>query len=385
MAPLTFKKEAEALPAFAWFGLGLAGLHLLSLYFWWSMIPELTTAMNGYCWPAFPACESLRPFSSVSIFGIRAIYLIAGLSCAGFFALKKWIPAWWTLLACELLKLFIFAQDFRFMGNYHYILFLFGFVFLFLPQRMSVIPALWVLVYVSAGALKLNSEWISGAALDRVPIWGDRFVSELQVYVIFIEIVLSWLLLSRTRAFFWIAVFHLACFHAASYFIVGFYYPAICFVILGFLVWLSRASFPLPRPQGRAAWILLIVFVIAQARFHLASKDGALTGVGRLGALNMFDVSSDCEAYAELSGPGGVRTEVSTTPKGEALRIQCDPVIFANFARQICDQVKRGEMDGEQLIFQAYSRRSSDWNWRRIFNLKTDCRGGVSLIPQGES
>jgi hypothetical protein len=382
---LTFKREAQEVPALAWFGMSLAALHLVSLYFWWSAIPAFTSTLNGFCWPAFPACESLRPFSYALVFGMRAAYLTAALAAGGLFGAKKWIPAWWALLACEAIKLFIFAQDFRFMGNYHYILFMFGFVFLFLPKRISVIPALWVLVYVSAGALKLNAEWISGAAFRDLPPWGDRFLPELQTYVIFIEVVIAWLLLSRTRAFFWIAVFHLACFHAASYFIVGFYYPVICFVILGILVWYARERFPLPRPQGRAAWVFLLLFVLAQVRFHLASSDGALTGVGRLGALNMFDVNSDCEAYAELESSKGIRIEVSTTPKGEAMRIQCDPVIFANFAHQICAQVQRGEMEGRQLLFQAYSRRSSDWTWRRIYNLKTDCRSGVSLVPQGES
>jgi hypothetical protein len=387
LGALRFKFEAEATPSLGWLGAGLAGLHLLSLYFWWGMFETHLTNPIGYCWPLFPACEVLRPFSDYAIWAVKGVWALTSLIAAGLFLGKKWKAGWWALLACELLKLFVFAQDYRFMGNYHYILFVFGFVYLFIPDRVRLLPLLWVLVYVSAGALKLNREWLSGAALFGFPPWGEKFQIELQAYVIFMELVIVWLLLSRMRLAFWFAMLNLTAFHVASYFIVGYYYPAVCMVILAFLVLLSRQHFPLPRParNSRAAFIVVLLFVIAQVRFHTASSDGSLTGVGRIGALNMFDVNPHCEAYAELATQDGQVIEVSTTPIDQVVRIKCDPLIFANFARHLCAQVNAGAYKGERLVFQAYARRSSDWIWRKIYDLNTDCKEAPSLWPQGES
>lgn len=384
---LRFERELKSIPALMWLGLGLGLLHLLSLLFWGNLIEQTLTSESGYCWPLWPNCEVLRPFPSPLILVLRGLWAALAVATAAAFFTKKFKVAWWLLLMCELLKLFVFSQDYRFMGNYHYILFVFAFIFLFVPDRARVFPLLWTLIYVTAGALKVNQEWLSGAALVSTPPWGENFLLELQAFVIFLELVIAWLLLSRSLWWFRFAVINFALFHLMSFFIVGYFYPAVCLTILAFLVLLSRQTFPLPRPQWstRAHTAIIVLFLVPQIWFHLGSKDGSLTGVGRLWALNMFDVNSVCEAYGELRLRDGRRLEVGFTPEDESLRIHCDPLIFANFARQICAQVKRGDYAAEELVYQAYSRRSSDWNWLKVYDLKTDCSRRVSLWPQGES
>lgn len=384
---LKFERELKAIPALMWLGLGLSLLHLLSLEFWWNMIAQTLSSESGYCWPLYPGCEWLRPFSPAAIFAVRGFWGVFAVLSGAAFVLKKFRIAWWLLLVCEVTKLFIFAQDYRFMGNYHYILFVLGFIFLFVPERARVIPVLWTLIYVTAGALKVNPEWLSGAALVKAPPWGEGFMLELQAFVVFLELVIAWLLLSRSRKWFLFAAGNFALFHVMSYFIVGYFYPAVCLTVLAFLVLLSRQTFPLPHPlwKSRVHASIFVLFLVPQIWFHLGSKDGSLTGVGRLWALNMFDVNSVCESFAELKLKDGRRLEVSFTPEDESVRIQCDPLIFANFARQICAQVKRGEYNADELVYQAYSRRSSDWNWLKVYDLRTDCTSMVSLWPQGES
>ena len=104
------------------------------------------------------------------------------------------------LVALTLFKLFILALDFRLRRNQHYMALWITGAFLLVPGRREALRLLLVLFYFWAGTLKLNWEWLSGAGLYR-PLWlihGRELIMAACAYVIVMELVLAWGLLSAS-------------------------------------------------------------------------------------------------------------------------------------------------------------------------------------------
>jgi hypothetical protein len=95
----------------------------------------------------------------------------------------------------------------------------------------------FALFYFWAGTLKVNWEWISGAALYR-PLWffTGRGVIVACAYVVLMELFVSWGLLARRSWIFWSAVAQLALFHVMSWAVVDFFYPILMFLLLSIVV-----------------------------------------------------------------------------------------------------------------------------------------------------
>ena len=164
-----------------------------------------------------------------------------------------------------------------------------------------------MLFYFWAGTLKLNWEWVSGGALYR-PLWlltGPAVVAAC-AYVVVLELVIVWGLLSRRSWIFWSSLAQVLLFHVMSFAVVGWFYPLLMFALL--------AIFPLarcipgapPEPASasassggacrgrRSRWRSR--FSLVQLTTHLYPGDTAITGEGRLFALHMFDARVVCEA-----------------------------------------------------------------------------------------
>src|SRR6267142_2687052 len=103
-----------------------------------------------------------------------------------------------------------------------------------------LLRVLVTLFYFWAGTLKLNWEWVSGAGLYS-PMWpfSGMGVVVACVYVIVLELGVTWGLLARRAWIFWTALAQFLVFHALSWQVVGFFYPLLMFAIL--------AIFPLRR------------------------------------------------------------------------------------------------------------------------------------------
>src|SRR5690606_26596368 len=100
----------------------------------------------------------------------------------------------------------LLVADYRFMGNYHYMPFLVSTVFLFIPQKKTTILYTIVIFYISAGLLKLDTEWLSGSALLENFFVGGEILEWLLAYTILFEVLVVMLTLSNSI---WLFLFSL--------------------------------------------------------------------------------------------------------------------------------------------------------------------------------
>src|SRR5262245_41232231 len=305
------------------YGACLALTHILSVLFWldsgsWRYMHE---ASEPICWPLIPWCEHLRVLSPAEAqFGLLLFAAAAGVVALAF-SRGRWTSAAYTgLFLLTIAKIGLVALDYRLRLNQHYMAFWVCFVYLLVPGKRDAVRLLLVLFYFWAGTLKVNWEWISGAALYR-PLWfiTGRGVIVACAYVLLMELVVSWGLLARRGWIFWSAVTQIALFHVMSWAVVDFFYPVLMFLLLSIVV-LDRLF---PRPEmsaligrmdlgsllsGRArsaTYITGVMFTAFQLMPYAFPGDRTITGEGRLYALHMFDARVVCDAWAVETAADG--------------------------------------------------------------------------------
>lgn len=219
------KEEIQKSPILRKYGFLLSLIHFFTFSYWFfvgEVYNQISKATPGFCQPFFQFCESLR-------FGTPELWrwILVGYFIAGFFGSALWLRnsitlAYFYSFFILAFKFFIYVQDYRLMGNFHYIHFIFIFIFLLVPRKLQLIPFAIVCVYLGAGILKLNNEWISGSALygDLGPLkWIPIQVAT--VYVIILELGFSLLLLSSKQRLQKIALIQFFIFHIYSIQIAG--------------------------------------------------------------------------------------------------------------------------------------------------------------------
>jgi len=151
------------------------------------------------------------------------------------FSKRKLAPvAWCALLVLNLLKSLILFQDYRLRLNQHYMTYWVTLAFLFVPYKRRAISYLVASFYFWAGTLKFTPDWFSGAALfGRAPLGVPQsLIPASCIYVVFLELVVTFGLLIRNRWIFWCALIQFIAFHIASWPIVQFFYPTLMLSIL---------------------------------------------------------------------------------------------------------------------------------------------------------
>jgi hypothetical protein len=298
---------------------------------------------------------------------------------------RRWTTgaAYVVLLALELLKIVVIAQDYRLRLNQHYMAFFVALAFLLFPAKRRVLQYLIILFYFWAGTLKLNREWLSGAALyrkDFLPL-PEVLVPAACAYVVVLETVLVFGLLARRAWIFWATLAQVALFHAMSWPIVGSFYPSLMFCLI--------AIFPLSRlwPVGadwpsfarierglelRSTYALLAGFSLLQLIPYAFPGDSAITGEGRLFALHMFDAQVVCEAYVTFHDAQGGARRVTLTAGQGSTRMRCDPIVYFNVGRGLCRQgIANGRWTEIDLLLR--SRRSTETDVRTVVDIEGFC------------
>src|SRR2546422_6563672 len=260
--------EIERDHALRWYGAAMAFLPVVPYLFWVDQrIAAFVHAQaEPICWPLVPDCEVLRRLSPAGVTLLLRAYFALAIGAGLLFASRRLVPwAYVGLVLVNVLKLAIMLLDYRLRMNQHYMGFFASFAYLFVPAKRDALRVLVTLFYFWAGTLKLNWEWISGAGLYR-PMWPFAGVGVMVacVYVIVLELVVTWGLLAKRAWVFWPAVVQFLIFHALSWQVVGFFYPLLMFAILTIFP-LSRLVDSRDSPDGllaslwtrRGAWPVL--------------------------------------------------------------------------------------------------------------------------------
>lgn len=369
--------EVREDPVLRAYGAFLAVTHVLTFIFWSfggvSLI-DILTSPEPVCWPFWAECFQYRFLSPDGVYWFLRAYLVMSLVSVLLFAKRSWATAaWWVFLALNLVKLLVVAQDFQLRLNQHYMAGVAAIAFLFLPGKRKLLKILIALFYFWAGLLKINQEWISGAALYR-PIWlfTGAWIPVACTYVIVLEIVFVWGLFSRKTWVWGATLAQLILFHIFSWPVVGFFYPTLMFALLAIYV-LDRWGEG-QNVADRMRWpsyLFLGVFSAAQLVPYMMPGDSALTGEGRMFGVHMFDALIQCEATALLRKSDGT-TAKRDLYRPMAPRTHCDPIVYWNRANALCRSNEKGR-DFSDFDLLLRSRKTSQGQMAVVIDLKNYC------------
>ena len=391
-------REIRDDPSLRLFGCALALIHALTMLYWRQIdaIGFLARGTESICWPLVPGCEALRVLSVEPLVWLLRGYFASGVGVAVLFLFPRVFRAAYAgLAALTLFKLLFLALDFRLRLNQHYMILWVSAVFLLIPSKRDALRVLLVLFYVWASTLKLNADWISGAALPTQSwIIPASLTVAACVYVIGLELGVSWGLLARNRWVFWGALFQFLIFHAVSWQQVGFFFPTVMFLLL--------TVFPLARlvPGGEsepsllsrlihfrmrpAVYGAMLAFSLMQLPPVLIPGDAAITGEGRPYALHMVDAGVVCRGLAVVHRADGSTIEVSLSGRTVA-RIACDPIVVAGRARNICRGTSGLVTGAVELDLLLTSRRRSTTEVETVIDLPRFCARDIRYNPFGRN
>ena len=347
------------------------------------LLPHLT-------WPVF--FLSKLSVSSWWVFNNAALLVLAVFAAVLFFFRSRWAYPFFALAFA--FKLLIYFSDYRFMGNYHLMQNWLILLFLVSSRPFESYRVLICLFYFFAGTIKLNTEWLSGAGLSHVPWpWPQEIKTILLFSVIVLELGLIWGLCSRRRLWTALTLALLFCFHFVSVYFVQMYSPTIMLLLLAPVVVglfdQGRSGWDRPRlnpPWDFRGWTVIAVFSFLQLVPFWSPGDTALTGEGRLGALNMMDLQPQCQAVLHLR-KGSTLHEIDLGKNGRVARARCDPAFFMAQIQDFCRE------SSGPATFALITQKASQSSRKPLFWSKDICAdaqkysffGRNSLILQGEA
>ncbi len=384
-------EELRADAALTLFGAALAFANVVTFVQWkfHNGVPLMIgRGHDGLCWPFWERCHAYALPVSVVNAGLW-LYLLLALAAAGAFLARRVAAGYWLLLIVNVMRMLVVLQDYRLKANHHYMLNWMVLAYLFLPYTRAMLRHVLVSIYFWAGALKLDPDWLSGAALysqDR--LWFPRaLVPAACVYVVVLEMGLIWGLYARRRWMFWGTLAQLALFHYTSWPIVGFWYPTLMLCLLTILP-LARLL-PAPRAEGapevRAgrrpalalAAVVALIFAALQMMPRAFPGDTAITGEGRMFALHMFDALVECDATLTYHLPGGDRVQIRDETKRLPHRSRCDPLVYYAIARNECARLDAGGpmSSGPAVDFDVSlrSKRNSASHYTQVLDVRNFC------------
>lgn len=369
------------------YGMALASTHIWTSVYWWNSSFFLNSQgsrnSEPLCFPFFAQCAEFRAMIPETVWLVVLVaYSLAAITTTTLFFIKRINPLP-PLFALTLFKFALHMSNYNFMGNYHYMVYIITLCYLFLPNPERLIPWLMVAFYWAAGVLKLNMDWLSGAAMISTPWLTGQLLSISLIYVIFLELILVFGLLSSKRWIRWTTLFQFFSFHVFSWHIVGFFYPMIMFSLLSLFIlqeleiyffqkkeWHSTNT-PQTHPSYLPLWGVLLIFIFLQILPFLITKDPALSGAARLPSLNMFDAKTECQS---LMIAHSSKASVHLTPplKNLGVRLGCDPLVFLNQAQEICRlNTKNKEFD--RLSLHLFSKRITATDYQTVLALDDVC------------
>ncbi len=369
------------------FGACVAATYILTALYWLTvdMRPVLAAGTDAACWPGLSFCRDIRWLGESGVTIYLASLLLVSCAAAVLFARRRTVK--WALvlvIACVVMKAYFMSLDYRTRLNQHYMAFFATVAFLFIPRKRDAVRLLVVLFYFWAGAIKLNHEWMSGAALyGEIWLFDGALLRVMCVYVIVLELAIVWLLLTKNRWAFWATFAQLAAFHLFSFELVGFFYPTLMYLllmifVLCFVAESGQGDSLMKRlwggRVGRGALAFALATSLLQLTPHLYSGDPAITGEGRLLGLHMFDARVHCDGYAVVRTVTG--EERSVRPERSfrrSVRMRCDPNIYINFAINLCGRVLPDFGRVSELDLRLTSRKATDGTWHEVIDHESFC------------
>ena len=342
----------------------------------------LTKDVEPLCWPYFQNCSQIRFGTATQIHVLMVVKLFSIVAAAFALAAKR-LQTFWILMVAQNVYLFsIVSLDYRFRNNQFYMFFWLNLVFFFWPAKRWAIPLTLMSFYLWAGTLKLNYEWLSGAVMyGRLYFIPPRFTWVACVYVVVLETILIWGLLSKRAWVRWLALGQLAVFHFESLSQIHWFYPLLMSAMLSWFAidWTAREAPPIVSLtslfRGRAprsVYILLILFASCQLVPYLYRGDKALTGQGRIFALDMFEARQHCDVHAVAHYNDHTSYDIDLLLPELPFRMVCDPVVYYDRVTNLC-RSHAADPNFADADFVMHSKRATDTTMTTVVDEANFC------------
>lgn len=355
------------------YGIFLVLVHLITAYFWRFVPAQMLNDDISSCWPFFLQCNSVKSMlTPLFVSAYSWSYVILAVITLFCFLFGRITAAYILFLITNLMKYLVLIQSFHLMGNYHFMPFVISLVYLFIPNKKLFIPFFVVSFYFAAGTLKLNPEWLSGAALLSNSIFPPKLLEFGLAGVVILELCLVWLLFVPNI---WIraGTFVLfVAFHAVSYLWVGYFYPSVmsCLLMIFVLKWILKE--PLKQYGTKVVGISALAFFwFCQAATWAFPGDIAVTGEFRTFALNMYDAKTSCVSLF-VAEYGDRDVELQVRKASVALRVQCDPISYWTRALLLCDELKE-DPTFKDMSFMWSGKRTTDPRFTSHIRIRNFC------------
>lgn len=303
------------------------------------------------CWPFWESCHAI-----LSVSGINRIlwaYLFLSIVAGVAFLVRRVGTAYALLVTVNVVRTIVMAQDYRLRANQHYMLNWMVLAFLFIPGKRALLHHVLVSLYLWAGALKLDWEWLSGAALYSHGWIPAALVPAGCIYVVLLETTLVFGTYACRPWIYWATIAQLVAFHIISWPIVGFWYPLLMLCLIAILPltrllhppseWVRLANLRRVRPRLAAATTIGVLAVL-QLVPRIFPGDSAITGEGRVFALHMFDALIECDATMTYHFEDGTtRTVALEQTRRLPHRSRCDPVVYFDLGKNACRALRHDQ------------------------------------------
>ena len=335
---------------------------------------------------------------------------------------------WVSLLLAWLLREPISYLDYRFRHNAVYMLLPSTLLFL-IPRRdkRDLVVTFYTFCYWWAGTLKFNHDWLNGTLFRHsVPWFPEHLIVPSHCYVVFLELVLAFGLMSSSPIVFYGCLVQFVFFHLVSSLVVSWFYPAICLSLLGFFVaqfciepptsltaaaaTTTKATAAMTSPSAskqreqqqqhqtsrrrssllkrlftlkasKTVYVVLLIFGLCNVIPKLHPGKTSLTGECRQMQLHMLDASTECQLVLtgyDMRDPTQNTTFVLPVfhwqDTGVNRRIVCQPTTALAMYREYCLMVRDLKADRMKIVAknkypQELLEMSLDWRVNRATGL----------------
>lgn len=273
--------------------------------------PTVEGVKNGLnlCWPFFQNCESIiflkgYPYSYMQQMVYALLFGIILLSA------RKLLERKILIAHAGILILFIWLiytiltsyHQHSYAANYTYYIVGLSFIFLFASYKNFFACLSFILFYFLSTTTKINDTWILGSYFSALKLGAPFFSNELipfaTNFVIFIEIIGAWFLMSSNKLLQRTMFYCFTAFHLYAVIIILYYYSIIAipiFMILFGPLFKPFKSIPKNR-KSYIGWAFIISLFIFQAIPHMISGDRRMTMEAHFFGFFMFEANHQCDS-----------------------------------------------------------------------------------------